>query len=144
MLGIEPTVTLVNRQVDEAGQRIPYTFVYDSQPVTFVDTITIPIGPARIIVHNSMYRTGPNGNDYRLGVAEWNLPCDPLPPTEFRDELIDREALGYPRQTVKGTKLGKGAPLRNPTPRREPTSINNPGGKDGAFPGHYGEVRVQQ
>lgn len=141
MLGIEPTVTLVNRLVSDDGQHIPYDFMYDGQPGTVVEKLQLPVGAARIIVHNSMYRYGPNGIEYRLGVPEWEMPCEPIPPSEFRDELIDRAGLGYPRQTIKGTQLGKGPPLKNPVARHDQLTINSPGGKDGAFPGFYGEVK---
>jgi hypothetical protein len=139
MLGLEPTVTLVNRLIDNEGNHVPYEFVFDAIPGQVVDRLTVPVGPARIIVHNSMYRMGVDGQiEYRLGVPEWNLPCEPIPPSEFRDELIDRAGLGYPRQTLKGHVLKKGPPLGQPK-RQDPLSVNSPGGRDGAFPGHYGE-----
>jgi hypothetical protein len=141
MLGLEPTVTVVNRLIDDDGNHVPYEFVFDAIPGQVIDQMVMPVGPARIIVHNSMYSTGPNGNEYRLGVKEWGLPTDPIPPDDLhRDELIDRAALGYPRQTIKGNKLGKGAPLKQPA-RVDPISTNNPRGGDGAFPGYYGESK---
>jgi hypothetical protein len=141
MLGIEPQVTLVNRLVDRQGKPIPYEFVFDAIGYTLIDKLTVPVGAARIIVHNSMYRVGQSGTEYKLGVPEWDLPCDPITPDDLSDELIDRAELGYPRQTIKGTVLKKGAPLRNVVKRQDPLSVANPRDKDGAFPGFYGESK---
>jgi hypothetical protein len=118
---------------------VPYEFTYDAQPGQVIDTLVVPVGPARIIVHNSMYSSGPDGLEYRLGVAEWGMPCTPIPAGEKRDELIDRSTGNIgPRQTITGKKLGKGPPLKEPK-RHDPISLENPRGQDGAFPGFYGE-----
>lgn len=142
-LRLDPTVTLVNRLVDASGNRIPYTAMFDGESVVILDELPVPVGIARIIVHNSMFRVDPYGGEpqYKLGVKEWGLDVSPLAPTDISDELIDRSdpAIG-PRMTIKGTKLGKGRPL--PPPRRhDPMNIREPGGReDGAFPGVYGNM----
>lgn len=141
MLGIESQVTLVNRLVDEDGRPIPYTFVFDAQPYELIDKMVVPVGVARIVVHNSMYRTSGQGMEYKLGVPEWDLPCEPLPPSTFTDELVDRAEIGWPRQTIKGRELKKGPPLRNVIKRQDPVNQANPRGSDGAFPGYYGESK---
>lgn len=138
---LEPTVTLVNRLRDADGNPIRQEYMYDGESVVILDKLVVPEGAARIIVHNSMFKVGADviNPEYKLGVPEWGLPTEPIRPDEFGDELVDRQTLGYPRQTIHGKVLGKGPPHRNPTPRRDPLSVSNPRG-DGAFPGHYGEA----
>lgn len=139
----DPTVTLVNRLVDDDGQPVPQEFMYDGESVVIVDRTTVPVGAARIIVHHSMFKMDPVTSvpQYKLGVPEWDLPCEPICLSEIGDELLDRDAVGWPRQTIKGTKLGKGPPLRNVGARHDPIAVNDPRGGDGAFPGHYGDPK---
>lgn len=140
---IEPTVTLVNRLVDEAGELIPQEFMFDGECVWVRDKLTVPVGIARVLVHHSMFKMDAftNRPQYKLGVEEWGLPTTPITPDEIGDELVDRESLGWPRQTVKGKVLKKGPPLRNVAQRHDALSVNDPRGGDGAFPGFYGEPK---
>jgi hypothetical protein len=143
-----PTVTVVNRAVDEDGQPVPYEAHIDGQVIRIDRAVDLPVGIARIIVHHSMYRLDPvtQQAQYRLGVAEWGLPTDPLPPEEWqREELVDRANLGPARQHgAKDPRTGRRLALMrivNPIRRHDPLVVSAPKpNQDGVHPGGFGEA----
>lgn len=126
------TVTLVNRLVDDSGNKIEQEFMYDGWSVKIADTLVAPIGPARILIHQSMRKFDPSTNQpvYGLGCPELGIPTDPIKKSELGNELIDRSNLPGRVEARR---------LNNPIIRHDPMVMGNPGGRDGAFPGHYGE-----
>ena len=145
-MNLDTIVKVINRVVDEDGKPVPYDAHVAGECITIVDSVSLPEGMARIIVHNSMYEMDPFGfqGKYKLGVKEWGIPVDPIKKSELdaRVELIEREALTPDRQFGFKNKDGKQyQPKRisNPIRRQEPLAVNMPGRQDGAFPGTYGE-----
>jgi hypothetical protein len=141
-------VTVVNRVVDEQGQKVPYEAYVDGTVMKIVDSAPVPAGVARIIVHNSMYAIDPvtYSGQYKLGVKEWGLPVEDLPlPTVQRLELVERAHLGPHRQFgATDPKTGKKYTpyrLRNDIRRHDPITQTMPGPRqDGAFPGGFGDA----
>lgn len=143
-LRFEPTVTLVNRVRDPQGRVIPYEVMFDGESEKIVETLTVPVGIARILVHNSMFRWDPNGGEprYKLAVREWGMDETPISVEQIGDELLDRSdpSIG-PRRTIHGKILTKGRPLQNVDQRRDPLSVRTTGAReDGVFPGGFGKT----
>lgn len=138
---LEPTVTLVNRLVDDDGNKIPQDFMYDGDCLTITDQVTVPWSVGRIIFHHSMRRLDPvtmRGTVYSLGCAEYGFPSDPLPLStlEQHNELVDRDLLGHNKR-VQPTHV------HNPIMRVDPINMRDPGREDGAFAGGFGKVPEQ-
>lgn len=133
MFGLEPTVTLVNRVVDDEGRHVPQVGMFDGQRVEIVDRLPVPYSVARILIHHSMYRLDPNTNlaEYRLGCPEMDLPTNEIKQSDIdsRNELLDRDKMSY------GQKV-KAVSINNPIRRTTPTSMDASGG-DRAFPGFF-------
>jgi hypothetical protein len=139
-------VKVINRVRDARGAPVPYDAHVDGDCITIQDDVWLPEGLARIAVQGSMYSIDPisSAAQYRLGVAEWGIPINPLSLQEVeRPELIEREALTPDRQLGYKNSAGKTLkPVRinNPIRRHDPISQNMPGPRqDGALPGGYGE-----
>jgi hypothetical protein len=148
LTALGPTVKVVNRQVDEHGQPVPYEAHVGGDVIRILDEAHVPAGVARIIVHHSMYRLDPvtNTGQYKLGVPEWGMPVDPLPPSEWqRVELIEREYLPPLRQigAVDPRTGRRYQPTRihNPIRRHDPLAVSAPKPNEpGAHPGGFGEA----
>lgn len=141
-------VVVVNRVVDEHGNRVPYEAYIDGTVLKIMDEEHVPSGIARIIVHNSMYALDPDTyiGQYKLGVAAWGLPVDDLPLSEVqRLELINREQLPVHRQFgAVDNKTGKkyqAVRRHNPVRRHDPIAQNLAGSRqDGATAIGFGEA----
>jgi len=143
----EATVKLVNRVRDKNGKPVPYTAYYGGDTVVIVDELRVPLGPARVIIHHSMYKQEPDTlySSYRLGCPDLGLPCDPLTEEEVnRLELVDRDLLGPDRQFGAKDRFGRALkPVKKVyhAMRNDPLTIPDPGSGDGAFAGTYGEPK---
>lgn len=133
MFGLEPTVVLVNRVVDDDGRPVPHIGMFDGQRVEIVDRLPVPYSVARILIHHSMFRLDPNTNlaEYKLGCPEMQLPTDVLKQSEIdqRNELLDRDKMTHGQRV-------KAVALNNPIRRTTPVSMDASGG-DRAFPGFF-------
>lgn len=135
--GLGPVVRVVNRVVDSDGKRIPQEYRVGGEAFMVDDTMDLPVGYARIVIHQSMYRIDPVTHiaEYKLGCSKLGITEEPLPVEETqRTELIDRDLLPPNRQKVKTVRI------HNPIRRMDPVSANipRPNG-DGAFPAEFGE-----
>ena len=52
-LGMGPVVRLVNRVVNEAGERVPQDVTFGGEALTVRDTLDVPLGAARVIMDAS-------------------------------------------------------------------------------------------
>lgn len=132
--GIGRTVRLINRVVDETGKRVPQEYMVGGEAVWVRDTLDVPVGLARIIVHQSMYKldSATGIPAYKLGCREFDIPIDDLPLKEAqRDELIDRPE----SQKKKMKKEYINNPI-NPGQSRGPQQIKP--NAEGAQPGEFG------
>ena len=134
----EPTVRLVNRVRDGAGQPVPWEAYFDGQAFKITDSLDVPFGVARVLIHHSMYAFDLDAGvgKYRLGCAAPGLemPTDPIDESEvLRSELIDREALLVGRRV----ELKRHA---NPIRRHDPLTQASPGRGDGAYAAGYGDA----
>ena len=139
-------VVVVNRVKDEQGNTVPYDAWIGGQVLVIKESVSLPPGIARIIVHNSMYKMDGVSymGKYKLGVAEWGMEIGPITVAEAHPlELIERESLTPDRQFGFVNKDGKQLqPVRinNPIRRHDPMVANIPSpNKDGAFPAGFGE-----
>lgn len=135
--GLGPVVRVVNRVVDEQGQRVPMKCMVGGEAIKIVDTIDLPMGLARIAIQQSMYRIDPvtHAADYKLGCEKLGTPVSDLPVSETqRTELIDRELLPPNRQNVKTVRI------HNPIRRMDSMMVRVPKpNADGAYPAGFGE-----
>lgn len=122
-------VRVINRVVDAQGSPVPWTAYVNGEPMRIEREVILPAAMARVVVHQSMYRLDPEAfvASYRLGVAEWGLPTDPIPLAEVeRVELLDRDLLP-PSQRVGGRdRFGRRlqyVPLHAPIQRTDPLAV---------------------
>lgn len=140
--GMGPVVRLVNRVRDADGKQVPWEGMAGGEALWVVDTLDVPLGVARILIHQSMYKVDPaNGSpSYRLGCVKLGAPEEPLTVDEVtRIELFDRELMSEDEQKKMVTKrihnpinpaMSRGARILRPT-------------DEGAMPGEFGG-RVQE
>jgi len=132
--GLGATVRLINRVTDEKGAKVPQELMVGGEAVWVRDTLDVPVGYARILVHQSMYKLDSSTGipAYKLGCREFNIPVDDLPLKEIqRDELIDR-----PDAQKKKMQLTHIANPINPGQSRGPQQIRP--NAEGAQPGEFG------
>lgn len=132
--GLGRTVRLVNRVVDVDGNKVPQEYMVGGEAVKVRDTLDVPVGLARIMVHQSMYKLDPATGlpEYKLGCPEFNVSTDPLPVAVLdRDELIDR-----PESQKKRMKLEHINNPINPGQSRGAQQIRP--SAEGAQPGEFG------
>lgn len=133
--GLGRTVRLVNRVTDEHGNKVPQEFMVGGEAVWVRDTLDVPVGLARIMVHQSMYKLdAATGTPvYRLGCQSFEgCPVDDLPVSELsRDELIDRPE----SQKARMKKERIHNPIA-PGQSRGPAPIR--ASAEGAQPGEFG------
>jgi hypothetical protein len=128
--------------------RVPFEFIYGGEAGWIKDTLSVPKGVARIIIHQSMYRMDPITNlaNYRLGCKELDIPTSDIPVEDTRRiELIDRECLTPDRQFGARDRQGrtlKPVTIHNPIRRVDPLTVSNPRpNENGASQGEYGDRR---
>ena len=132
--GLGSTVRLINRVTNEKGEKVPQEYMFGGEAVWVRDTLDVPVGIARILVHQSMYKLDSTTGipAYRLGCREFNIPVDDLPLKEIqRDELIDR-----PESQKKKMKFEHIANPINPGQSRGPQFLR--ANAEGAQPGEFG------
>lgn len=133
--GQGPLVRIINRVVDEKGERVPQECMFGGEATWIRDSLDVPIGIARILIHQSMYKLDAlTGLPlYKLGCRSFeNCPVDDLPVNELnRDELIDRSEAQKKR--MKLTRINN--PI-NPGQSRGPQQIRP--NAEGAQPGEFG------
>jgi hypothetical protein len=139
-------VQVVNRVRDENGKPVQYDAWIDGTVLVIQESVSLPEGVARIIVHGSMYKIDPlsQAGHYKLGVADWGMPVDPISVAESKPlELIERESLGPNRQFGAKDEFGrtlKAHRINNPIRRHDPISANIPGpNQDGVRPAGFGD-----
>ncbi len=136
-LGMGPVVRLVNRVVNEKGERVPQNVTFGGEALVVRDTLDVPIGAARVILHQSMYKVDPvsGAPAYRLGCSALNCPIDDLPVKDaYRTELIERELMSESeRSKMKLVKIHN--PI-NPGLSRGPGAIRETA--EGSQPGEFG------
>src|SRR5690349_11661878 len=95
-LRIDPTVTLVNRLRDRDGKVVPQEYYFDGESVVIHESLTVPVGVARIFMHHAMCKmdTFSGACSYKLGVdGEPDFPTDPILVEELGPELVDRDVV---------------------------------------------------
>ena len=129
-------VRLINRLVDADGTPVPQTLVFNGQHFQIERELLVPMGVARILIHHSMCLMDPVTNvpQYKLGCPEMGLPHDPIVVDSLPIELLDRSKI--PMGSKHHHEYRR---IHNPIMRTEPMSVSDPGGRDGAFPGFYGD-----
>lgn len=135
--GMGPVVRLVNRVVDEKGERVPQEVMLGGEALWIRDFTDMPLGAARIVIHQSMYKIDPvtGAPSYKLGCQALGVPVDDLPVSETRrTELIERELM--PESERKKMKLEKIHNPINPGLSRGVVPIK--GTAEGAQPGEFG------
>lgn len=135
--GRGPVVRLVNRVVDDKGAKVPQEYMIGGEALWVRDTLDIPLGEARILIHQSMYKVDPVSGtpSYRLGCPALGCPDDDLPVAEVqRKELIERELL--PASERKKMKYEKIHNPINPGMSRGVVPIK--GNAEGVQPGEFG------
>lgn len=135
--GMGPVVRLVNRVVEENGERVPQNVTYGGEALVVRDTLDVPVGAARVIIHQTMYKIDPVSGlpSYRLGCSALGCPVDDIPKKDaYRVELIERELM--PASEQKKMKLVKIHNPINPGLSRGPASIRQD--SEGAQPGEFG------
>ena len=139
---LQQMIRLVNRVVDKDGKRIPREIMFNGEVIVIRDTLDLPVGIARIAIHQSMYRVDPvTGHaDYKLGALDsatgepmWGLPHDDLTEAEVtRVEL-------YGRELDPGSRKVESRKIHNPIRRHDPLTQSDPRpNEDGASTGHFG------
>jgi len=135
MPGLGPLVKVINRVRGADGSLIPYEGVVDGEAIVVRDTLDLPLGVARILIHGSMYRVDPVTLEtaYKLGCAELGAPEDPIPVEETqRVELIDRS--GLPEQKMELQRIRNNNRVR----RHDPIGVSTPApNADGALQGSF-------
>lgn len=135
--GMGPVVRLVNRVIDEDGSRVPQEYMFGGEAVWVRDTLDVPIGVARVIIHQSMFKIDPvsGAPTYKLGCLKLDCPIDDVPVASIkRAELIERELL--PESERKKMKFERIHNPINPGLSRGTSAIK--GGDEGAQPGEFG------
>lgn len=146
--GLGPVVRLVNRVVDIDGKPVPQEYQVGGVAFWLKDTMDVPIGVARIVIMQSMFKLDPvtYGATYKVGCEELGVPVESIPVEETqRLELIERENLPPDRQLGAKDRHGRTfKPVRiyNPIRRMDPLAVNAPRPSDnGALPGEFGDRR---
>lgn len=136
--GFGQTVRLKNRVIDDKGERVPIEFMVGGEAIWVRDTLDAPIGVARIMIHQSMYKVDPVTGlpSYKLGCDRLGCEETDLPVAETkRLELLDRDLM--PESARGKMRVEKIHNPINPALSRRPQA--GPGaGNDGAFPGEFG------
>ena len=135
--GQGPIVRVVNRVINEAGERVPYNAMFSGEALVLRDTMDMPIGMARVVIHGSMYKVDPvsGAPSYKLGCSSLGCPTDDLPLDEVnRIELIDRSLMSESER--KKMKLERIHNPINPGLSRGPAAIRET--SEGAQPGEFG------
>lgn len=135
MVDRQPVVCVVNRVVDSEGNKVRQECMVDGQAVWVEDKLYVPLGVAKIMIHQSMFVMDPVTRQfqYKLGCDELRVPTGPLPlEIVKRIELIDRSLLPGKTETRR---------IHNPITRHESMVAPSPGSGDGAHQGTYGDVR---
>lgn len=135
--GRGPVVRLVNRVVNEKGERVPQSARIGGEALVVRDTIDLPIGEARVLIHQSMYKIDPVSGEpsYKLGCSALGIPVDEIPEKDTqRVELIERELM--PESERKKMKLEKIHNPINPGLSRGITPIRSD--QEGSQPGEFG------
>lgn len=135
--GMGPVVRLVNRVVDDKGERVPLEVMLGGEALWIRDFIDMPLGAARIVIHQSMYKIDPvtGSPSYKLGCKALDVPVDDLPVSETRrTELIERELM--PESERKKMKYERIHNPINPGLSRGVVPIK--GTAEGAQPGEFG------
>src|SRR5438552_17924478 len=89
-------VVVVNRVRDEQGNPVPYDAWIGGQVLVIKESVSLPPGIARIIVHNSMYKMDGVSyiGKYKLGVADWGMEMSPITVADAHPvELTERASL---------------------------------------------------
>ncbi len=136
-LGMGPVVRLVNRVVDEKGERVPQNVTFGGEALVVRDTLDVPIGAARVIIHQTMYKVDPvsGAPSYRLGCSTLGCPTEDIPVKDaYRVELIDRDLM--PESERKKMKLERIHNPINPGLSRGPVGIRQD--QEGSQPGEFG------
>ena len=140
------TVRVVNRVVGEDGRPVPHDFMFGGEAGRITDSLDLPVGVARVVIHHSMYKMDPVNNipEYTLGCAELGADEAPLTLAETkRAELIARELLTPDRQFGAKDKFGRtfqAVPIHNPiNPRRDASPIGPRPNEGGVHPGEFGD-----
>lgn len=136
-LGLGSAVRLVNRVVDEKGEKVPQEYMFSGEAVVVRDTMDVPIGAARILIHQSMYKIDPVSGQasYRLGCDRLGVPTDDIPEKDTkRNELFERELL--PESVRRKQKTEKIHNPINPGLSRGPKAIRSDA--EGVQPGEFG------
>jgi hypothetical protein len=137
MIGRHGEVRLVNRIIDEHGQRVPQEYMFSGEAVVIQDVLDVEVGIARILIHQSMYKIDPvdGSSKYKLGCEKLETPTGDIPVADIdRIELIDRDLLPESqRRKMKYEHLHN--PI-NPNMSRGPLAIK--GNVDGSQPGEFG------
>lgn len=137
--GSGPVVRLVNRVRDQEGNPVPVEVFIGGAAMWIKDTLDMPIGMARIAIHQTMFRIDPvtNQAEYKLGCKELNAPEDPVP-VEYtkRKELLDRDLLTPEARKKQYVSIYNPINYRVAAPQPGPRP-----GEDGALPGEFGERR---
>ena len=135
--GLGRTVRLVNRVVDESGNKVPMEYMVGGEAVWVRDTLDVPVGAARILIHQSMYKIDPiNATpSYKLGCRELEVDPSDLPFADTqRLELLERELL--PESERRKMKVER---IHNPiNPGLSRVAKNIRPDEEGALPGEFG------
>lgn len=141
-----PLVRVVNRIVGEDGTPVPYEYMFGGEAGWITDHLDLPVGEARTIIHQSMFRLDPVSNqpEYKLGCAELGADEAPIPVAHTRRvELVDRSLLPPDRQFGAKDRFGRTlqrVPMHNPiTPRRDASPIGPRPTEGGVHPGEFGD-----
>lgn len=135
--GLGPSVRITNRVVDESGERIAQEYMVGGEAVWVRDTLDVPLGVARIMIHQSMYKIDPVNStpSYRLGCKELGIdPSDIQLADTQRLELLERELL--PESERKKMKVERLHNPINPGLSRGARTIRD--NEEGALPGEFG------
>lgn len=135
--GMGPVVRLVNRVVQENGERKPQHVTFGGEALVVRDTLDVPVAAARVIIHQSMYKIDPvsGAPSYRLGCQALGCPTDDLPEKDaYPIELIDRSLM--PESERKKMKYERIHNPINPGLSRGPAGIRQD--MEGAQPGEFG------
>ena len=135
--GQGPIVRVVNRVVDDNGERVPYNAMFSGEALVLRDTMDMPLGMARVVIHGSMYKIDPvsGAPSFKLGCSSLGCPVDDLALSEVtRVELIDRSLMSESER--KKMKLERIHNPINPGLSRGPAGIR--ADTEGAQPGEFG------
>ena len=140
------TVKIVNRVRNDDGTPVPVEIMVGGEQAWVRDTLELPVGIARIAIHQTMFRLDPvtNQPEYKLGCDALGADESPVPVAETqRSELIDRRLLPPDRQLGAKDKFGRTlrtVPIHNPiNPRRDAGAVGPRPTEGGVHPGEFGD-----